>query len=33
MLIERVKCVEESFNIGAREVGKLTLNFVGIKRS
>ncbi len=33
MLIERVKCTQEDFNIDARNLGQLTLSFVGIKMS
>ena len=32
-LIERVKCTQEDFNVDARALGQLTLNFVGIKMS
>lgn len=31
MLIERIKCTQEDFNIDARNLGQLTLSFVGIK--
>ena len=33
MLIERVKCTQEDFNVDARSLGQLTLSFVGIKMS
>lgn len=33
MLIERVKCTQEDFNVDARSLGQLTLSFVGIKQS
>lgn len=33
LLIERVKCTQEDFNIDARNLGQLTLSFVGIKMS
>ena len=32
-LIERVKCTQEDLNIDARNLGQLTLSFVGIKQS
>lgn len=32
-LIERVKCTQEDFNVDARGVAQVTLNFVGIKQS
>lgn len=31
MQIERIKCTQEDFNIDARNLGQLTLSFVGIK--
>jgi hypothetical protein len=31
LLIEQVKCVSESFSISARDIGQLTLDFVGLK--
>lgn len=33
MLIERVKCTQEDFNVDARNLGQITLSFVGIKMS
>jgi hypothetical protein len=32
-LIERVKCTQEDLNIDARNLGQLTLAFVGIKQT
>ena len=33
MLIERVKCTQEDFNVDARSLAQSTLSFVGIKQS
>lgn len=33
MLIERVKCTQEDFNVDPRSLAQLTLSFVGIKQS
>ena len=32
MLIQRVKCTQEDFNVDARSLGQTTLSFVGIKQ-
>lgn len=33
MLMERVKCSQEDFNVAARDLGQVTLSFVAIKQS
>lgn len=33
VLVEQVKCVQETFSIDARSLGQLTLDFVGLKLS